>query len=150
MFDFRLTQDVGLIRQAILAPNNLPWAFESHLERFTWKPQIRHEINYIACYEGEQFLGIVVTIRQTDTRCESHIAFLPCAFGKTDKIGQECLHWIWENTPYREILAPCVEGNSLAARFLTRVGFSKCGSRTKPWLKDGILHQMDLFKAVNL
>jgi hypothetical protein len=145
-FDFRLTTDEALIREAVLSSNNLPWAFESHLSHFTWKPQIRREINYIACYEGEQFMGLVVTIRQTDSRCESHIAFLPCAYGKTSEIGRECIMWIWQNTSYQEIVAPCIQGNSLASRLLTRIGFVKYGIRGKPWIKDGIPQTMDLLK----
>lgn len=146
-FTFRLTQDEALIREAVLSPNNLPWAFESHLSHFTWKPQIRHEINYVACYEGETFLGIFVTIRQTDSRCESHIAFLPTAYGKTAQLGREAIQWIWANTPYLEIVAPCVRDNSLASRFLTRIGFARHGAREKPWIKDGIPRTMDLFKV---
>jgi RimJ/RimL family protein N-acetyltransferase len=145
-FSFRLTQDEALIREAILSPNNLPWAFESHVSQLTWTPKITHGINYVACYKVNTFLGIFVTIHHTDSCCESHIAFLPLVYGKTAKLGREAIQWIWANMPYLDIVAPCVRGNSLASRFLTRIGFAKYGVREEPWVKDGKPYIMDLFR----
>jgi hypothetical protein len=44
-------------------------------------------------------------------------------------------------------VAPCIRDNSLASRFLTRIGFARHGAREKPWIKDGIPRTMDLFKV---
>ena len=150
MFTIHSTQDKALIRKAILSPNNLSWAFEVCPDVATWVPTIRQGINYIACYDEDQFRGIVVVVQRTDIQCESHIAFLPGAYGKTVAIGRACVQWIWDNTPYSEIVAPCIHENRLAAQFLTRVGFINCGPIGQTRIKDGIPYHMDLYKQTGI
>lgn len=140
------THDLQRVRDTILAPNNLPWAFRSPLEYFTWRPQLKPGILYLACYQDGVYQGLIATVEQSETRCEGHIAFLPIAFGHTVTLGQTCLDWIWEHTRFREIVAPVVEGNLLARRFLMKLGFEHFQTIPKGWIKDGRCHDLELFK----
>jgi RimJ/RimL family protein N-acetyltransferase len=148
-FTFRLIQDEALIRQAIMAPNNAPWSFEDGYDVASWNVNPSSGVLSLGCFHGQEFLGIVGLIPQGKGRLEAHIAFLPAIYGNAAQVGRECREWIWRHMGAETVIAPCLECNSLAKRFLTHIGFTHHGYADKTWLKDGENHRIMIFEVQN-
>jgi RimJ/RimL family protein N-acetyltransferase len=148
MFTYSLTTDTELIKSALLSSNNLPWAAEDGFSFEKWEPPIIDRIKYIANYLDGEFVGLIVLLTQpNDERiAEGHMAYLPKAYGYTDHLAKEAIKWVWNNTVYNKIIAPCILTNNLAKRVILKAGLRPVRILERGWLKDGIVHQMCMYQ----
>jgi hypothetical protein len=154
MYKFSLSQDKDLIRSVVLASNNLLFNFDdSYPDPYSFQPIFNENIYYIKCEDqDDNFLGFFFLIKGigTDVIAESHMAFLPVAYGKVANIGKECLQWVWDNTAFNTLVCPCIETNRLALKCIKAIGFQEYGREDNKWVSKGKIEHYILLKATKI
>jgi RimJ/RimL family protein N-acetyltransferase len=135
MYSFEIESDIEIIKKVITSDNNRAWSFEDGQVPEGWQPRM-DGILYIANYRHDVFAGLIGLVEISIDTVEAHVLYLPSVYGHAVETGKHCMEWIWKNTEYRKLMAPVVDNNELAHRFLAKLGFTKIGTIEKKWKKD--------------
>lgn len=108
-----------------------------------WEPNKDENAWYVFAKDGDEVLGLIIFWPENAICWRAHICMLPESYGeKSHAVGRGIVHWIWQNTPCRRIVANVPEYNRLALAFAVSSGLEFFGRNEKAHLKDGRLHAL--------
>ena len=148
MITFMPTLDLELIKNTLMAPNNLPWQFEDDFDRssFDRLELLPETCTCIASYCGNVFWGLFLLVGKGEKVFECHLALLPLAYGKSVPLGKCFVDWIWNHTKAESIEAPVIADNRLACSMVEKVGFRNTSRCAGKWLKGGFRHDLIVYE----
>jgi RimJ/RimL family protein N-acetyltransferase len=92
-------------------------------------------------------VGFFAFARRNAATWDLHYALLPAARGarKSDAIFQAALRWLWANTKCQRLMGEIPVYNRVAIAYAKRNGMIPIGINSRSWLKNGQLHDTELF-----
>ncbi len=138
MVEFKLSNNIQLIKEVLLSSNNIEYSFDDAHQEYIkdFEPLIHKNIYYIEVSEDNDFKGFFFIVRKNELIGEAHLAFLPKAYGKVSKYGKLCLDWVWKNLDFSVLICPCIEENKLALNCIKKMGFQEYGYLLNAWIKN--------------
>jgi len=112
--------------------------------REAFMPRMDDAIVYVACYQGEEYLGLWCFMPTSAIRWNVHTCLLPCAWGRTVQATKAMLRWVWETQPVERIVTEVPTYNRLALRLAKAVGMEYIGIDRQSIRKGGKLHDQIL------
>ena len=110
------------------------------------KPNIHPAIIYIAVYDEDELLGVIVLMVENSATLDSHSFMLPNSYGERGiEGGKKVLEWIWSNSPFVRVEAAVPDSNPLARKWVEKLGFKKFGESEGAWWKHGKLWNVQHF-----
>lgn len=106
-----------------------------------WEPARDPNIIYLLAIDWElcQFVGFCAFWPLNAVLFDSHVAFLPVAYGaRAEKAFRQMLNWMWANTAAQRIVGAIPDYNRHAIAFAERFG-ERFGYNAKAWSKGGQL-----------
>ena len=83
---------------------------------------------------------------QSNVMADFHICLSPNSWGdRAKQAGREIFDWVWNNTPFRRIIASVTEYNPRAVMFLLRSGMKAFGVNAKSVQKGGKMMDQTCF-----
>ena len=145
---FKPIENMEIIKNTLMAPNNLPWQFEDDFDRrnFDSLEHLPETCTCIASYCGNVFWGLFLLVSKSETVFECHLALLPLAYGKSVLLGKSFVAWAWNHTKAESIQAPVVADNRLACSMVEKVGFRNTSRCAGTWLKGGFHHDLIVYE----
>lgn len=138
------TFDTALVRSVISNPKLRAASYGAQVEAFD--PKTQPEIYYLACYRGEDVIGLVIfhTFNSLDS-CQGHICYLPEYWGThLFHITTLAMRWIFDNTRFIKIVALIPDRYPLVLKHALHAGMKKEGYIVNSVISDGKPDNMTL------
>ena len=150
LFTLRRAQTISEVAPLFLNPSIWPYVTddENRPEQLQGDASLPPNMIYLLAMDGEKAAGMFAFTRRNAATCEMHAALLPRARGRkqgSDELFQLALKWLWENTKFHRIFAGIPAYNRLAIAYAKRNGMQHFATEPSSWLKDGKLHNTELF-----
>ena len=143
---FERTSDPAVVRSFLTEPSIWPFVGDDAAgDRATFQPNMDERIVYLRVIFGGAMEALVAFIPRSFVRYEVHIsvkASRPSVAGFG--ILPDAFRWMWEHTDAQRIIAEVPTFNRLAANLARRV-MQKTGRDEKAFMKNGKLHDLELF-----
>lgn len=141
------TYDPAIIKAVFLHPTiwNTIQDDEAICPAF-YEPKLSEDLIYLAAFDDDELLGIVLFHRESAATVKGHMAFLPNSYGhRTKETIALAFDWLWTHTSYVRIYAGVPALNALARQVCERVGMTRFGINQNAWLKGGKLWDVFLY-----
>lgn len=77
---------------------------------------------------------------------ECHFCYIPEAWGKTKKIADQFLSWVWRETSLYRLIGPIPSYNRLAAKLACAVGFRSFDTKPNAGTRNGVSFDLYYFE----
>lgn len=140
--DYELLDEIGTSPEiyAASAEDHNPRPEDCHVPR-------GEAFFYLMAYAGDQRLGYVMFWPRDHSGYETHLCFLPEAYGaKAAAAFHLAIDWLWRNTDAVRIYGAVPEFNRRALIFALQAGFHITGTKAEAFRKNTLLHDVTLLE----
>lgn len=126
---FERTRDAALIKAILTHPRIWGRVIDDYTPPAEeWQPELHEQVWYVTAHDGDELLGLFEVYPLNHVCWESHVAFLPAAWGERARTATiEAMCWLMARTRCRRMVATIPVDNRLAIRFAQACGLKQYG-----------------------